>query len=502
MVTFALPPASPSLAPLTVPLSAQNRPEHSLSAYHANHSSLGSLPSLMPSASNKTQTSSVNASDATFVETIYTEYKKELSYLADLDAHVTNDGANEGNKDATLSIDGQVLPSQQLEGHSYPELNRSIQSLRVLDWVIRGNDDAYKEFIGSQNELKLSRESFQKLHDFYQNLETVYNGKHRWEPGVLRRTLEVALVMGDLGKSTKLRDELRRYEITAVDHDDFYAQLMESDSALKTLPSFQALPKPAQELLKKTADLAHFGHITHLEGGARMFAGIKDERLKNEPEAFDFAWLVHLCDVAGALGHKFALGSKVLNQATFENMQLTYDACKLLKDQNGRAAINYIVDTRSKWLKIKDNDPDREVLARLSAMLRVTPLDVEKGKRLVDAYNLLPDELKNQVRKELSIAAADRLPLTPTYVPAMLVNAVGQKTGEALRSALETSLTLLCNSLSLYRKGIEDGSISRDIRLEFNHLAGLVSTGGKLDANQLSVNPKNGQAYIKLKHPS
>ncbi len=469
-----------------------------------NSSNVGPLRSLRPlpltpSASDRTQ--SVSTSDAIFsVETIYQKHP-ELHYLADPNAHVTSEGA------ALSAKNEQLLPSQRLFGHSYPEFDRSIQSLRCLDWIIRGNYDAYEQFIGSQDEPKLSRESFRLLHDLYQKLETVYS-ERGWESGVLRNTLEVALVMGDFGKSTVLREELRPYGMTAVDHDDFHAQLMQSASALelKAFASFQKLPNPAQELLKNTADLAHFGHITHLEGGARMFAGIeKSKLLKSEPEAFDFAWLVHLCDVAGALGHKFTQGSKVLNQATFENMQLTYEACKLSKElgQNGQTAIKYIVDTRSRWLGINDDDPDREVLARLSAMLRVPFSDAEKGKQLVKAYKSLPPELRDQAHQELNIASADSLPLTPTYVPAMLVNAANyaEKTGKDWQSALETTLPLLCKALFLYRQGIKDGSISKNIRLEFNHLAGLISKGEKLDVNQLSVNPESGQAYIQDKAP-
>ncbi len=454
---------------------------------------------MTPSTSNKVPLLSVNTNDATgFAKEIREKYP-ELEYLANPNVSVTSEGA------ALIKENEPVLPSQQ----SYPEFDRSIQSLRSLHWIISDDDAAYGQFISSQDEPKLSRASFKSLHDFYRNLEDTYISKG-WKPGDLQRTLEVALVMGDFGKSDTLRDELRRYKITAVDHDDFYAQLMQSGTALKEFKSFQALPEPAQELLKKTSDLAHFGHITHLEGGAQMFAGIEQsELLKSEPEAFDFAWLVYLFDVAGALGHIFKEGSKVLNQATFENRQLTYKACTLLlkePNQNRQTAIHQLVNIRSTLLEIdRDSDLDaldRQVLARLSAMLRVPPLDKEKGKQLVEAYRSLNAELKIDVRRELSLAAADSLPLTPTYVPAMLVNAVAhaQKTGKDLRSALETSLTLLCKGLSLYRQGIKDRSISEDIRLDFNYLSGLISKGEHLDADQLRVDRKNGKVFIQNKN--
>jgi len=125
--------------------------------------------------------------------------------------------------------------------------------------------------------------------------------------------------MGDCGKSLSLLRQLAQYEITAIDHDDFYAELMQSDTALESLDCFKKLPSHVKILIKESTDFVHFGHITHREGGNKIFSRLEDARLLKEatPEMPGFAQRlsicpsVHLCDVAGTPNPQCRKGVKM-----------------------------------------------------------------------------------------------------------------------------------------------------------------------------------------------
>jgi hypothetical protein len=60
----------------------------------------------------------------------------------------------------------------------------------------------------------------------------------------------------------------------------------------------------AKKLLAQTANLAPYGHVTHLEGGLGMFSKLKESGMAyKDPIVLSFDLFVHACDVASALGH-------------------------------------------------------------------------------------------------------------------------------------------------------------------------------------------------------
>jgi len=84
----------------------------------------------------------------------------------------------------------------------------------------------------------------------------------------MAQAMETALVLGDIGKSEKARTVFKPYGVTSPDHDDFYGSAMQVVKDQPHLcPSFSKLPIAGQKLLLEVANLAHYGHIAHLEGG-------------------------------------------------------------------------------------------------------------------------------------------------------------------------------------------------------------------------------------------
>ena len=116
---------------------------------------------------------------------------------------------------------------------------------------------------------------------------------------------------------------LKPYGAILPDPDDFYGEALK---VLQTHPrlssSFMKLPFSAKQLLGKVANLAHYGHVTHLEGGPSMFTKLKNSAVAaKDPTALSFDLFVHTCDVAGALGHVNNTSSIVYTEQTHLAMQ-------------------------------------------------------------------------------------------------------------------------------------------------------------------------------------
>jgi hypothetical protein len=399
----------------------------------------------------------------------------DLKYLANRHVNATKEGIGLQQESGSLSA------SQQIFGQQFDEFDRSIQSLRVLHWIARGDPDSYTEIIRSQTEPKLTWESFESLHQLYRGIERSYTSRG-WTVDDVLQAAEAALVMGDLGKSEEVRELLRPYGVTAKDHDDFYAELMQNDQALQRFRCFRQLRDEVKDLLKETSNLAHFGHITHLEGGSMMFRRLKESGLLvTKPQAVAFAWLVHTCDVGGAFGHKASAGAKVLNESTFRNMQLTFEACQLLKSKSESEAVAFLVHKRREILGISIPGAAGDTVARIGAMSRLTtPVE---GRELVSAFFRLKPSERSEAVDLLSPAAADRLPNTPTYMPLMLVT-----------QTLEVGLPILCEGLRQYLDLLARRKIDLAVRLNFNEIAGLLKTrGAELTKTNITIDAHTGK---------
>ncbi|MBX9744862.1 MAG: hypothetical protein K2X08_06610, partial [Chlamydiales bacterium] len=292
----------------------------------------------------------------------------EVLWLANSEVHKTEEGQ------ATL----QGTYSEQLFGQKYIEFDRTIMTLHCLKLLLDGSEKAYATFTAAQPENgKLSSESFQMLHLQGQNiLKSRWGGMSELQ---MADAMETALVLGDIGKSEKARALFNPYGIKAPDHDDFYGEAMQIIfHNPKLCPSFAKLPTSAKKLLSKIANLAHYGHVTHLEGGLGMFAKLKESGVPStDPIALSFDLFVHTCDVAGALGHVNNQSSIVYTESTHQAMQAMAEAVRVLSHPNTSKldAYNAYLSVRASWLGLDSNDSFDRVLTRVGAMLRLFTLE-------------------------------------------------------------------------------------------------------------------------------
>ncbi len=344
-------------------------------------------------------------------------------------------------------------------------------TLHCLHLILDGSDEAYELFSQAQPEdERISRNSFISLYlEGQAILKSGWKGLSETE---LLQALETALVLGDIGKSEKARDLFSPLGIKAPDHDDFHGQVMKTAPDL--CPSFACLPECSKELLIKTANLAHFGHVFHLEGGPSMFSKLKESELAyKDPFALVFELFIQKCDVAGALGHVNRVSSLAYREKTHQGYQSVQKAIFTLSDTSKTEGDAYDVHLSqiADWLGLDPNVRIDRVLTRIGAMLRL--YTKEKGTILKEAMAQLDQEASERVVSQLDLQEEGEFLRTPTYVPAFLLN-LSQST--SLTEAITIGLPFVAKVLEKHRASIEQGLFDPTIPLNFNAMAGLAKT--------------------------
>lgn len=411
----------------------------------------------------------------------------EISWLADSQVHNTEEGQ------ATF----QGTYSEQLFGQKYIEFDRTIMTLHCLKLILDGSEKAYAMFTAAQPEdIKLSCKSFQMLHLQGQNiLKSRWGGMSELQ---MAEAMETALVLGDIGKSEKAIAVFNSYGIKAPDHDDFYEEAMQVLLQHPQLcPSFAKLPASAKELLAKIANLAHYGHVTHLEGGPGMFSKLKESGIAStDPIALSFDLFVHICDVAGALGHVNHQSSIVYTESTHQAMQSMEKAVKILSNPNASEldAYNAYLGVRASWLGLDSNDSSDRVLTRVGAMLRL--FTIEEGASLRKAIAELDSTMQSRIVAQLDVQWKES-GRTPTYMPAVLVNlannpVLGVSIEERLSKAITIGLPFITRVLEQHKELMAKGEIDPNIPLNFNAMAGVAKNSPNSLKGEFTINQESG----------
>lgn len=419
------------------------------------------------------------------------ESHPEILWLADSHVRKTEEGR------ATL----QGTYSEQLFGQKYIEFDRTLMTLQCLKLILDGSDTAYLAFTAAQpKDAKLTRESFQALHVQGQKLL-----KSQWE-GMselqMAQAMETALVLGDMGKSEKARELFKPYSIKAPDHDDFHGEAMQVIAQHPQLcPSFARLSDPAKKLLCKTANLAHYGHVTHLEGGLNMFTRLKESTIPtHDPIALSFDLFVHTCDIAGALGHVNNQSSLVYTEPTHQSMQAVGEAIKVLENPHKTEldAYNHYLYVRAFWLGLDSNKDSDRVLTRIGAMLRLsTP---EEGAILQKAILEIEPGMRDRISAQLNVSQ-NSSGRTPTYMPAVLVNLsnnpeLGKTKEERLSKAIIIGLPFITRVLEQHKILLEKKESDPNTPVNFNKAAGVAKTSPYALNKGFSID-QEGNVYLE-----
>lgn len=433
-------------------------------------SALSSSPLMAVTAINHFQESSIQkvsySQDITWVNQLVNHYP-ELVWLAGSDVKKTEENT---------AVQGNGSWSERLFGQNYPEFDRTMMTIACLRTILNGSDNEYEKFVSKQPEsIRLTKEEFYNLQN---HLRHIIESNPHMTASEMIKTLEIGLVLGDMGKTSIAREKALAYGINAPDHDDFYAEVLEKCPHIFT--AYKELTPAGRELLSKTSDLAHFGHIFHLEGGPEMFSKLKDSNIMNEdPMAFEAEFFIHACDVAGALGHVTNESSITFNSNTYHAHEAIKAACYQLQEGNEIDAFNAYLSQRAELLGLDASNPQDRVLTRIGAMLRFfTP---DEGQLLKTSFKQLPELEQQTVIAQLNCNEINKDLRTPTYVPAVLLNLfnnklLGESKEERLTEALRIGLPFISKVLQAHKKLISQENFDRTIPICFNFIAGIAKT--------------------------
>ncbi len=374
-------------------------------------------------------------------------------------------GHSISNTQENKSLSSSQSWSEKIFDKHYPEYDRSILSIISLHLIRIGDYNAYKYFIKSQPlGKKLRFQNFQKLNMKVQELQ-------KWDPKIIE-ALETALVLRDVGKTSIAHKKIKDVNLTEPDHDLFYAKVIKKYAHI--FPSFNALSLRHQALLKKEANIIHYGHFSHLEGGPEMLTKIeKSNLISKQPWIFDFNLLIHLCDVAGASGHLYPLGAREMNEETFQIKHLMRKSVLQLKYKSRQDVLKYFIDERAKWIDQPLTSSSDYIIVRTAAMLRITT--PEYTTKFNKAFAQLSQEQKNLILEEF-YPLTERDSATPTYVPAVLLNifhnhSLSSREKQRIKFLFHHGLPFIATVLHEFRHNHANIPYNKNLTLNFNEIA-------------------------------
>lgn len=426
--------------------------------------------------------SQVDFSDAgtlTFSKTLLKKYPEtEWLLAADVQATLQGDTAT---PNSSWSV--QILAEQRKTPRHCIEFERTVMSTLILHAFIQGGDEAYAWFVQKQKTHALSRKSFDEIVSIVSRVTEEYG----------LELLEANLIFGDLGKTPEARRRAKEHGILEGDHDIFLSLCLQNCPEI--FPSFD---RKKHAVIQKYAGLIHFGHLWHVEGTAQKMMGhLKNTGIIKTPKSFDFEYVTHICDIAAVLGHVSHEGSLILTEDAFSTMQEAMEAIKALATESPNNALQVYLDLRAHRIGLGHViQKERNILARLAAMMRLRVKDDALGEMLLTAWQGIPQ--KEDVLTFMNPLSDVKTP-TPTYVPAVLGNIqdglkkAGASPQEAMNQAIRIALPWMIQVMKHYR-AVPGITLPPNLTLNFNAVGGAVREDLRvLDNNPpFQINPETG----------
>jgi hypothetical protein len=392
----------------------------------------------------------------------------ELSWFAHEDVRRTFDAGYENEPSFSWS--------KKIFNVHHPEFDRAVLSIWCLRSFYNGSRESWQYFVQSQpEEIQFHWESFSQIHqELIRFLES-----HPWmskDQALL--TMETYLIIADACKTPHAQKKAREYRVYVSDTKDFFQKTV--DVCPQIYPSLKRLSYPCLELIKRTANPLHMGHLRHLEGHPGMLRRLIESKLLHQhPADFEFFYLVDLCDTAAFFGQASIRGSLFLDESMYQiNVSVKQAALNTLQ-MDEFEAYRLHLEERAKSLGFGIETKEDRTLTRIGAMLRLhSPQD---GKMLKRAFQKL--DLYNQalLLSQLDIRTFDPLKRSPHYIPAVLNNMLnnpklGQNFQERLDKVFILALPFIAQVMQEHRKELTLRQADRSLPLNFNLVAKKVAS--------------------------
>lgn len=382
----------------------------------------------------------------------------ELVWLADKNVDITQEGIPKQHEKSW---------SYRIWGHHYPEFDRAVLSIWALRSIHKGCFDSYRYFTASQTEETLGFAQFIDLHIQLNQILSSFSSLKRNET---LKTLEVALVLSDLGKTPTARQKARAEGLICTHPQDFYRMAMQNCPTI--FPTMACLPFPYQEILIKASAVAHFEHIRNLEGNPNVFRNFSGASI--EKAIFNFAFFVNICDNAARKGHMQINGCSNFTSSVNRSLQEVHATCSLHSANSCHERYMHYLKARAAWLGLGIETAEERVLVRVGSMLGLTGL--ENGRLLKRSFAKLDVRHQALVLSQFDPREKDPLIRTPTYIPAILKNmlehrSLGHSLPERLDKTLILSLPFIAQVLKEHRENLRENPKNNYVPLNFNQIA-------------------------------
>ncbi len=298
------------------------------------------------------------------------------------------------------------------------EKRRTQCSLNCLTYLYEGGDANYAALTAVQADVvRLERAQFDELHDWF--AETIPDEE-------TYQTVQYIMLIHDLGKSSKLFDEMG-VDRQSVDHDQILTDLLQASEhetqRADLVPTLHELSEEQQRLVKDVFRVQlNFGQFLQAEAPAAALEGVPSDL---DPRAKDVFYIMHaMLDIAGVVGHKNPDSSVILNSPTYMSMVRAHVA--LANDEFANnvdrydAYLGYRAEQFGVAMETMDEQQKAEAKAqvRLACMLRyATP---EEFGELHEVFEQLDVPVKAILTTELNRDGINDRATLPYYAPAML----------------------------------------------------------------------------------
>ncbi|KAI0385727.1 hypothetical protein F5Y04DRAFT_244520 [Hypomontagnella monticulosa] len=363
-------------------------------------------------------------------------------------------------------------PSVILYGRDYDEVNRTLTGLLTLKWIYTNR---YDLLVANQDEaLRLSRESFDWMHDFYQKFVTI--------PDELF-ALITSIVVNDIGKDENLASDYEKKtgeNIAGLNHDMILLKAVKAG----LIGCMDLLPQDYRDDLIRGMELGaefNFGQLAQAENAPACLVGLA--KMRGHSRSFRLRFEEQLLDIAGAAGHLDWAGAKKLTQSNFDAYRTVYDVgMGIIDGLSLRAGYDLVLQRRLDLLREKGfgpldlKDADDRALARILCMSSVA--DRSTAELYNRVWTSLDDDVRGALRISLNIDGSVAEPAVQvTYIPALITQAVdikGPGNTESKERALRSALRYLCRVMSA--PGKPSGPASVIERNVFAILKGVVQS--------------------------
>ncbi|OGT40966.1 MAG: hypothetical protein A3F13_01610 [Gammaproteobacteria bacterium RIFCSPHIGHO2_12_FULL_40_19] len=327
------------------------------------------------------------------------------------------------------------------------EIKRGLARRYGFELLLRGDDDAYQEFIASQ------KKGFQLSHERFDSLSA--------EARAMSDDLKIAvkatcfLTLSENAKKVAVAPTDKTF---STDSEEFLSQLCGESLALNKMifPVLSTLTESQLSLMTKAFwPNMHFRHMLFTEGGVQMTKTFSDGVLSHQFSRDDFKiwkwrWLTNLFGFQLGQGAKcFDAPMSVLSRIVFSELEKLFNAPT---ENNFLKSYLLMRASIAEFNQMPQND--QLFLGHLAAYFhQINIMTPELGASLLAGYQQF-----NQANRGNTVASAyvthcfNPQAVTPTYVPAVLNNAFVcfEKTMDE-KSAVSLATKFMCQFLqSLY----------------------------------------------------